>query len=206
MEGANRMIGNSLKALVTGLNYYLGTIYTPNVEYAFLKQASEDMFSNTNEKIVVSLVNMEEDAVFKNQPNPFQSPNPNLTHPTGGKPTIRFNLYLLMAESKLIQHIVGRILNVCPAEMIVLFGSFARGEQNENSDVDLIVVTRRKMPRKKVERQIRSSIKRYGVKSDILIRSMEELNAELAVNGSFLQSVFPRGKIVYKKDGFSLQD
>lgn len=90
------MIGNTLKALVSGLNNYLGDIYTPNVEYAFLKQASDNMFSNANEKIVVSLVNMEEDTVFKNQTNAFQSQNANLTHPLGGKPTIRFNLYLLV--------------------------------------------------------------------------------------------------------------
>jgi hypothetical protein len=90
------MIGNTLKRLVVGLNDYLRDIYTTTTEYAFLKQASEDMFANTNEKIVVTLVNMEEDTVFKNHLAPFQSPNPNLTHPLGGKPVIRFNLFILI--------------------------------------------------------------------------------------------------------------
>lgn len=89
------MIGNTLKELVKNLNVYLGDIYTPNVEYAWLKQAQEDMFSNANEKIVVSLINMEEDTVYKNQPTAFDSGNANLLHPYGGKPTIRLNLYVL---------------------------------------------------------------------------------------------------------------
>lgn len=103
-----------------------------------------------------------------------------------------------MVNSQLMQHIVGRILNICPAKLIMLFGSYARGDQNQYSDVDLIVVTNKKIQSKKVARQIRSSIHRYGVKSDILIRSKAELKAELAIKGSFLESVYSRGKILYK--------
>lgn len=109
-----------------------------------------------------------------------------------------------MAETQLMKHIVGRILNVCPAEMIVLFGSYARGDQNEFSDIDLIVITRRKTHQKQLARQIRSSIARYGVKSDVLIRTTEELSSELLVKGSFIYSVFSKGKILYKKDTFFL--
>ncbi len=93
------MIGNTLKKLVIGLNNYLQGIYNTSAEYAILKQASENMFAGANEKIVVTLVNIEEDSVFKNQPVPFISPNTNLAHPLGGKPAIRFNLYILIVFS-----------------------------------------------------------------------------------------------------------
>lgn len=111
-----------------------------------------------------------------------------------------------MANEQLMNHIVGRILHVCPTEMIVLFGSYARGDHDKSSDVDLVVVTSRKVARKSVERQIRSSIHRYGIKSDILIRTKSELEEEMAVKGGFLKSVFPGGKVLYKKTNFFLAE
>jgi predicted nucleotidyltransferase len=39
-----------------------------------------------------------------------------------------------------LQEIIHRIVDVASPERIILFGSAARGEMNENSDIDLLVV------------------------------------------------------------------
>ncbi len=44
-------------------------------------------------------------------------------------------------DDSYVGRIVDSILSVVPAEAIYLFGSYARGEQTPDSDVDLYVVT-----------------------------------------------------------------
>lgn len=98
------MIDKVLKQIVEGLNNYLGPIYDPGLTsyeglYAEVRHLKKDSFSNTgSKKIAVNLINIEEEKVYKNQPNPFHRANPtDPTLPLGGVPAMRIKMYLLFA-------------------------------------------------------------------------------------------------------------
>jgi predicted nucleotidyltransferase len=79
---------------------------------------------------------------------------------------------------------------------VILFGSFARGEVDVSSDLDLLVI----MPSRKTGKQWRDLIyeraERIGA-ADLIIFSEKEL-AENIPSSSFLQRAV-KGKVVYEK-------
>jgi predicted nucleotidyltransferase len=82
-------------------------------------------------------------------------------------------------------------------ERIILFGSHARGEASEDSDVDLLVI----MPyeghptRKAIE--IRRRL-RAGFPLDLLVRSPTELRRRLENNDWFLHEIMEQGRVLYE--------
>jgi len=79
---------------------------------------------------------------------------------------------------------------------VILFGSFARGDVDVSSDLDLLVI----MPSDKTGRQWRDriygSVKRTGA-ADLIILNENELKENLP--GSFFLQRAVRGKVVYEK-------
>ena len=79
---------------------------------------------------------------------------------------------------------------------IILFGSFARGDVDVSSDLDLLVI----MPSDKTGRQWRDliygTVERTGA-ADLIIFNEKELRENLPVS-SFLQRAV-KGKVVYEK-------
>ncbi len=49
--------------------------------------------------------------------------------------------YPIALSDEYVDRIVDSIIAVVPAEQIFIFGSYARGEEREGSDIDLYVIT-----------------------------------------------------------------
>jgi predicted nucleotidyltransferase len=82
-------------------------------------------------------------------------------------------------------------------DRIILFGSYAYGTPNEDSDVDVLVV----MPaRDEVSMAVR--IQR-GVwppfPMDLIVRTPAKLARRIALGDSFLQEITTKGKVLYSK-------
>lgn len=94
-----------------------------------------------------------------------------------------------------LDSIVSQLKNL-GALKIVHFGSFARGDVDVNSDLDLLVL----MPSTKTGKQwmdeIYEKIERK-VASDIIVYNQEEFQEKLPTS-SFLQNIL-KGKVVYEK-------
>jgi len=95
-------------------------------------------------------------------------------------------------ESGLIEYLIK---NVPAIHSIILFGSMARGEDDENSDVDLLVIGQRKKLdlskfEKKVGREIRAIIMRWG---EWRIKAKEDkaFYIEITTNGIVLYGNMP---------------
>jgi predicted nucleotidyltransferase len=83
-------------------------------------------------------------------------------------------------------------------DKIVLFGSYAYGTPNENSDVDILVV----MPcRNQLDQAVKIS---YQINPpfplDIIVRKPAELQWRLQEGESFSTEITSKGKILYEKD------
>src|SRR6266571_1486461 len=79
-------------------------------------------------------------------------------------------------------------------DRIILFGSYAYGTPNEDSDVDLLVVMN----------QNQSVRIRYRLAApfplDLIIRTPKEMKWRLEEGESFLTTIVSQGKVLYEKD------
>ena len=92
---------------------------------------------------------------------------------------------------------------------IILFGSYANGNQDENSDVDLMVILDNNHVSKTYEERLNKKIFirnllleiNRKVPLDILVYSKEELNIIKKRGNYFIDEIERTGKIIYEKAG-----
>ena len=82
-----------------------------------------------------------------------------------------------MLDELLIQNVVQRVVSAHNPDKIILFGSYARGEQRDSSDLDLIVVFDSVSDKGKMMGKIRNAIGRVapGIGVDILVSTKREI-------------------------------
>ncbi len=96
-----------------------------------------------------------------------------------------------------IAKIAKRIGIAVNAEQIILFGSYARGNARENSDVDLMIIAESKLPRFKRSRAIYKSLRPYPFGMDLLVYTPQEIERGKRSRVSFVSTVLREGKTVY---------
>ena len=102
---------------------------------------------------------------------------------------------------ELINYIVEKIVREIQPEKIILFGSYARGDFNRSSDLDLFIVKDDKekssrMIRRKVDALLRG--RKFAV--DLLVRKPKEVEWNFrAKNPFYLYHIFRDGKVLYEK-------
>ena len=74
-------------------------------------------------------------------------------------------------DQSLVDEIVRRIVEVAHLDRIILFGSHARGEAQENSDIDLLVVMQEVASRRDEILRIRAALVPLGISVDVLVAS-----------------------------------
>jgi len=99
-----------------------------------------------------------------------------------------------------LPEITNRILKVSDPEMIILFGSYARGDFGMDSDLDLLVVLKGvESPRKEITR-LRRSLRGMLVSVDILVATPEQIERHRNNVGLIYRSVLREGKVIYERD------
>jgi predicted nucleotidyltransferase len=90
---------------------------------------------------------------------------------------------------------------------IILFGSYAKGNPNENSDIDLMIILdnnhvsktyQERLDKKVFIRNLVLEINRK-MPLDILVYSKEELNLIKRRGNYFIEEVEKTGKVIYEK-------
>jgi predicted nucleotidyltransferase len=83
-------------------------------------------------------------------------------------------------------------------EKIILFGSSVRGEQDEYSDIDLVII--KKTQDRFLQRLKKAALLiREPIPVDLFVYTPEEFAQMLADENSFAQTVIKEGKIIYEK-------
>ncbi|MGB9633135.1 MAG: nucleotidyltransferase domain-containing protein [Chloroflexaceae bacterium] len=102
----------------------------------------------------------------------------------------------------IIRAIVERLVADYQPERIVLFGSFAAGEPDADSDIDLLIIkTTTESPlerRVRVRRLIADPERR--VPFSPLVLTPEELERRLALGDPFYQDILAHGKTLYVRN------
>ncbi|MFA5815736.1 MAG: nucleotidyltransferase domain-containing protein [Bacteroidales bacterium] len=104
-----------------------------------------------------------------------------------------------MIDKTKINEIVLRIANSFNPEQIILFGSYAKGTPNKDSDLDLLIIQDTDLPRHKRGLDIRISLIGTKVPMDILVYTKSEFENEKNEKYSFLNSAIKTSKILYER-------
>ena len=83
------------------------------------------------------------------------------------------------------------------AERVILFGSHARGEANENSDVDFMIIAESNLPRFKRTRELYKLFKPYPFGMDLIVYTPQEFERGKRSPVSFVSTVLREGKTLY---------
>lgn len=96
-----------------------------------------------------------------------------------------------------LEDIIRRIIDAYEPQKVILFGSCARGDFVESSDIDLIVITETDKPFIKRLKDSAYIIPDAGV--DILIYTPDEIRDFLEKGSAFVENALREGKILYEK-------
>ncbi len=105
-----------------------------------------------------------------------------------------------MIIPKQINKIIKIIIEKYKPDRIILFGSYAYGNPNENSDLDLLIIKDTDLPRYKRAREIRKYL--WGITNipkDIIVYTQKEIDDWKEVKEAFITSIVEKGKVLYEK-------
>ncbi len=98
---------------------------------------------------------------------------------------------------KIIQEMVRRVVVGFHPEMIVLFGSHARGNAGPDSDVDLLVVMPVNGSKRDLTIKIRKALAGMGLAKDVVVATPEELARYRDLVGTIIYPAMHEGMVVY---------
>ena len=104
-----------------------------------------------------------------------------------------------MMTAKILSTMVDRIVSQFHPTSIILFGSHARGDTNESSDVDLLVVMNRVQDKRQAAIAIRRLLVDIPVSKDIIVTTPDEIDRRRFVVGNVIYEAFREGKILYEQ-------
>ena len=101
---------------------------------------------------------------------------------------------------ELITYIVEKIVRGVSPKRIVLFGSYARDEATDDSDLDLFVIQDSHKSNREVRQQIEALLwgRLFGV--DLIVRQPQEVVRNVMDSNPFYtQHIFSEGKVLYER-------
>lgn len=98
-----------------------------------------------------------------------------------------------------IPAMVQRIVKRFHPLRIVLFGSYARGDEGKHSDVDLLVVMPWVTDQRKVTVEIRNTLSHFPVPKDVVVTTPDEIARYGNRVGTVLRPALREGKVLYER-------
>ena len=98
-----------------------------------------------------------------------------------------------------LQRIVRLIVARVDPDVVIVFGSYAKGRQTPTSDLDLFVVMNTILPMSKRTRDIRATLSTMLVPIDVHVYTPEEVEALEKQPFSFVRRVLRSGRTLYRR-------
>lgn len=106
-----------------------------------------------------------------------------------------------MKDNPEIKLITDCIVREYQPDKIILFGSWAQGNANAQSDIDLLVISDRekRLPRYKRGLDIRLLLSQFPSPKDILFYTHEDVERWRGVPQTFINTVLNEGRVLYER-------
>jgi predicted nucleotidyltransferase len=105
--------------------------------------------------------------------------------------------------AELLKNMADTIAHEVDPERVILFGSHARGEANEHSDVDLLVITSKPFgiqnSRRGMAARLGRSLSRFLMPTDILLYTVEEVEAWQGSRNHVITQAMKEGQVLYER-------
>jgi uncharacterized protein len=105
---------------------------------------------------------------------------------------------MVRVDESLMHEIVRRIVARAHPRKIILFGSRARGESKETSDIDLLVIADTFAPRARRSAPLYGALSDILVPMDILVFRPDEVDEWSRVPQAFVTTAVREGKVLYE--------
>lgn len=100
---------------------------------------------------------------------------------------------------EILKAVVQRIKSAYQPEKIILYGSYAYGNPDEGSDIDLLVIKdtdERPIDRRVTVRRLISDL-RHGYPFSSIVITPGEINKRLEIGDQFFQEILSKGRVLY---------
>jgi len=104
-----------------------------------------------------------------------------------------------MIEKEKISQIVEKIAIGYDPDKIILFGSYATGNQNDDSDLDLFVIKDSDLSRPQRTVQVRKMLYGSMIPIDLIVYTPKEIEESKDNRFSFVYEVLNSGKTLYER-------
>jgi len=106
-----------------------------------------------------------------------------------------------MQDNPEIKLITDCIVREYQPDKIILFGSWARGNANKDSDIDLLIISDREknLPRYKRGLDIRLLLSQFSSPKDILFYTHDDVERWRDVPQTFINTVLNEGRVLYER-------
>jgi len=100
---------------------------------------------------------------------------------------------------EIIQHILEKLLTDYAPQKVILFGAYAYGDAEPDSDIDLLII--KETPERFIDRWV--AVRRIlsdperTVPLETLVLTPEEVSRRLAIGAQFLAEIMEKGKVLY---------
>ncbi len=111
-------------------------------------------------------------------------------------------MYTAEQTEQIIRDMVQRLVEGYGPQEIILFGSLAYGQPDEDSDIDLLIIKETSatpLERRTHVRQLVSDPRRR-IPFSPLVLTPGELAERLALGDTFYEEIIRRGKVLYARD------
>ena len=103
-----------------------------------------------------------------------------------------------MINNSLIQEAVRRLREAASPAKIILFGSYARGEAHEDSDLDFLVIEYSEPNQRAEMVRLRDVLRPLRLPVDIIVTSVNKVREWGNLPGTVLYEAIQEGKVLYE--------
>lgn len=104
-----------------------------------------------------------------------------------------------MITDEIVKAMTDRIADKFYPDKIIVFGSWARDELTEHSDVDFLVIMPYSGSKRDAQVAIRRALRGFGVPKDVIVATEQEIQQKQYLSGYIYGTALREGRVLYDR-------